>query len=259
VRFLIVRACAIGDFVLNLPALRALAGAHPGVRFTLVGYPSTLSLARAFVPIEAIYSIESQPWTRLFSGAVREISFDAAWVWMNDPAVAENLRRSGMREVFHAAPFPAIGHAADHLLRTVGLPAPELPDFWDASSARVLLHPGSGSPSKVWPRFQAFARSVPEATVLLGPCEKPLHVSNTLLQNLSLTEVAEELRHCRAFIGNDSGITHIAAYWGTPTVALFGPTDPLVWGPVGRRVVILQKPELADISVDDVKGCYERR
>jgi len=254
VRFLVIRVCAIGDFVLHLPALRALALAHPGARFTLVGHPATLALARAFLPIDAIYSIESPPWTRLFSGPVPEIAYDAAWVWMKDAVVAENLRRSGIPEVFHATPFPATGHAAEHLLRTVGLPAPELPDLWDANSARILLHPGSGSPSKVWPRFDQLARTLPEAAVLLGPCEKPPPTSNTLLQNRSLSEVAQELRHSRLFIGNDSGITHIAAYWGIPTIALFGPTDPKIWGPVGRRVTVLQQPELTDISVDDVRA-----
>jgi ADP-heptose:LPS heptosyltransferase len=82
-----------------------------------------------------------------------------------------------------------------------------------------------------------------------------LAVPNKCLVNLSLAleEVAEEVRRCRILIGNDSGITHLAAYWGTPTAALFGPTDPKVWGPIGRRVSILQKPSLKDISVDEVR------
>jgi len=68
-----------------------------------------------------------------------------------------------------------------------------------------------------------------------------------------LLQVVQELRRCRLFIGNDSGITHVAAYWGTPTVALFGATDPNVWGPMGRRVSLLHKSSLEDISVDDVR------
>jgi heptosyltransferase III len=252
-RFLVVRACAIGDFVLHLPALRSLARANPLARFTLVGYPETLALARPFIPVEAIRSIEAPPWATLFHDCLPEAPFDAAWVWMKDPVFAENLRRSGIPEVFHANPFPAAGHAAEHLLHTLALPAPEHPDLWDSRSDRIILHPGSGSPSKVWPRFDELARLLPEAEVLLGPCEKRLSVPNKCLQNLSLIEVAEELRRCRMFIGNDSGITHVAAYWGTPTAALFGPTDPKVWGPVGRRVNILQKPSLKNISVDDVR------
>jgi ADP-heptose:LPS heptosyltransferase len=120
----------------------------------------------------------------------------------------------------------------------VGLPAPELPDLWNPNSTRVILHPGSGGAAKVWPHFRELALAMPEATILLGPCETPLGTENQTIENLSLEKVAEELRDCRQFIGNDSGITHIAAYWGTPTVALFGPTDPKVWGPIGRRVKI---------------------
>jgi ADP-heptose:LPS heptosyltransferase len=184
------------------------------------------------------------------------MDFDAAWVWMKDPVFAENLRRSGVSEVFRADPFPSSGecHAAEHLLQTLGAQAPELPDLWKSTSDRVILHPGSGSRSKVWPRFMELARSLPEAEILLGPCETPLDVRNRYVTGLSLNEVAEALRGCRIFIGNDSGITHIAAYWGTPTVALFGSTDPKTWGPIGRRVKVLYKPALEDISLSDVRN-----
>ena len=252
-RFLVVRACAIGDFVLHLPALRALATAYPTARFTLVGYPETLALARVFLPVEAIHSIETHPWSRIFEGPLNDSRFDAAWVWMKNPIVADNLKRSGIHEVFHASAFPASGHAAEHLLRTINLPSPELPDLWDPVTTRIVLHPGSGSVAKVWPRFRELARLLPEAVILLGPCESVLDVPNEYLRGLSLIDVAEALRHCRLFIGNDSGITHIAAYWGTPTIALFGATDPRIWGPIGRRVKVLEKPSLDDISIDDVR------
>ncbi|HET9132402.1 MAG TPA: glycosyltransferase family 9 protein, partial [Terriglobia bacterium] len=68
-----------------------------------------------------------------------------------------------------------------------------------------------------------------------------------------LRAVAEELRRCRVFIGNDSGITHLAAYLGCPTIALFGPTDPRIWAPIGRRVTILRRMPLGDISVEEIR------
>ena len=67
-----------------------------------------------------------------------------------------------------------------------------------------------------------------------------------------LIEVSRYFRKCRAFIGNDSGITHLAAYLGCPTIAVFGPTDPRVWGPVGRRSRVIWKSKLEDITVDEV-------
>ncbi|HEX4999975.1 MAG TPA: glycosyltransferase family 9 protein [Terriglobia bacterium] len=252
---LIVRASAIGDFVLNLPALRALALRHPDARFTLVGYPETLKLAERFIPVQAIESIDSVPWRRLFFEPAPELGhrpFDAAFVWMKDRAFADNLSRSGVPNIRHSAPFPDRGHAGAHLVKSTGLESPELPDLWLPGSARVILHPGSGSSRKVWPHFAALAKAIPDAVVLTGPCETGFAFSGPRLEGLALHEVIDELRHCRRFVGCDSGITHLAAYLGCPALALFGPTDPRVWGPVGRRVEILWKTPLADISVEEV-------
>jgi ADP-heptose:LPS heptosyltransferase len=219
-----------------------------------VGYPEVLSLAKGFIPVEAIHSIESPPWSRLFAGPVSGLAFDQAWVWMKDSTVADHLRESGIGAVIHAKSFPESLHAADHLLATAGLPAPDLPDLWLQGSNRVIIHPGSGSPTKCWPRFQELTAQLPDSIVLTGPCESQFKTDRPRLEGLTLQSVAEEIRSCRAFIGNDSGITHLAAYWGCPTIALFGPTDPRIWGPIGRRVTILRKTPLSSISLDDIRN-----
>jgi len=251
-RILVVRACAIGDFVLNLPALRAIAGQNPSARFTLVGYPQTLALATPFIDVEAIHSIESPPWSSLFIRPLPDLDFDCAWVWMKDALLADRLRESGVGEVFQVAPFPDGMHAADHLLATARLPAPDLPDLWLPGSKRVIVHPGSGSLEKCWPWYEELSNRLQDVTMLIGPCESEVRTRHPRLEGLTLTAVAEEIRCSRVFIGNDSGITHLAAYWGCPTIALFGPTDPGIWAPVGRRVTILRKTPLREISVDDI-------
>jgi len=253
-RVLIVRACAIGDFVLNLPVLRALALGDPHARFTLVGYPEILSVATGLIPVEAIHSIESPPWSNLFAGPVPNLGFDTAWVWMKESVVADHLRESGVGKVIHAAAFPENVHASEHLLSTAGLAPPDLPDFWLEGSNRVIIHPGSGSPSKCWPWFEELSNQIPNSVVLLGPCETQFQTSRPRWEGLRLQSVAEEIRSCRAFIGNDSGITHLAAYWGCPTIALYGPTDPRIWGPIGRRVTILWKNPMSEISVDEIRN-----
>ena len=237
-QILIIRVCAIGDFILNLPALTALQQRYPNARFTLVGNVASLELAREFVPVENIYSIESPPWSRLFYEALPDLEFDSAIVWMKDSAVAANLELTGIPSVYRADPFPTYGHAADHLLRTLKLEPPILPDLWSPQSDDIIIHAGSGSPKKNWPHFNALLGRVPNAW--------------PLSEGLSLIEVSQHLRLCRAYIGNDSGITHLAAYLGCPAIALFGPTDPRIWGPIGRRSRIIWKRKLEDITVDDV-------
>src|SRR6185436_18552067 len=93
-KILVIRACAVGDFVVNLPALQALQNCDRHARFTLVGYPSTLEIAREFVSVEAIHSIDTDPWRRIFHEPMAGLNFDRAIVWMKDPSVAENLRQS---------------------------------------------------------------------------------------------------------------------------------------------------------------------
>ena len=92
------------------------------------------------------------------------------------------------------------------------------------------------------------AQALPEATILLGPCERPLNTRNPIIENLSLEDVADQLRHCRVFIGNDSGITHLAAAVATPVLAIFGPTDPEVWAPRGAHVRIARVTSIPTTS-----------
>jgi len=233
--------------------MEALQESQPGAEFTLVGYPSTLEIARDFVRVSAIHSIEVEPWRLLFHQPLQNLEFDRAIVWMKDASVAENLRRSGLKEVLHANPFPETGHVAAHLLTTLGLNMPPLPDRWHPESQRIILHPGSGSPRKCWPYFRQFAERLPAPTLLIGPAEEHLECDRyPKLEGLSLSQVAKELAVSAAFIGNDSGITHLAAHLGVPTLAIFGPTDPEMWGPVGRRVRVTRSADLAALAVDDV-------
>jgi ADP-heptose:LPS heptosyltransferase len=67
-----------------------------------------------------------------------------------------------------------------------------------------------------------------------------------------LLQVAQHLQQCRCYTGNDSGITHLAAMLGAPAVALFGPTDPIIWRPVGPDVTILQENQLENLPVQTV-------
>ena len=133
----------------------------------------------------------------------------------------------------------------------------------------IAIHPGSGSPAKCWPT-KYFARVIERlwqqnlpVLLLAGPADlerletilvllsspsKPELLQ--VLTNKPLLEVAHRLQGCRCYLGNDSGITHLAAMLSIPTVAIFGPSDPTIWHPIGPTVKVIQEHSLEQASVD---------
>lgn len=178
---------------------------------------------------------------------------------------------------FDARPHPGIRiHMSEHLqqpLRRLGLqPTAEPPQLrlavedqraaaqcWaeHALSGRcvVAIHPGSGSPAKNWPaaRFAEVLRHLHRSLdvrvlLLRGPADSSVvsqvqqalgEEDYTLLDELPVAALAAVLSRCQAYLGNDSGITHLAAAVGVPALAIFGPTDPAVWAPRGPCVRVL--------------------
>ena len=125
----------------------------------------------------------------------------------------------------------------------------------EGESPVVAIHPGSGSQKKCWPKEKfveliKWAKRSLGATILLvsGPADKniakaiwPLisDCNPFLADDLPITTLAALLEKCTLYVGNDSGITHLAALVGIPTLALFGPTDPRIWGPRHEKVKCL--------------------
>lgn len=117
------------------------------------------------------------------------------------------------------------------------------------------IHPGSGSPHKNWPleRFLETAEKLRENNqvqpiFLSGPVEQEtdsISISAIqtrgfpIIKNQSLPVLAGILSYCSGYLGNDSGISHLAAALGIPTLVIFGPTDPAFWSPQGTAVKIL--------------------
>jgi ADP-heptose:LPS heptosyltransferase len=133
----------------------------------------------------------------------------------------------------------------------------------------LCIHPGSGSEIKNWPkeRFLEVARGALRlwglpSTVLLGPAEEGQHAfwseaagpPLSVRRGLAILEVARVLQEAALYVGNDSGITHLAAALGLPVVALFGPTDPARWAPRAARVAILPH----EVSAKEVLAALER-
>jgi len=144
-------------------------------------------------------------------------------------------------------------HAADLFLQQVGGEGPALPRIDCGPVARegfAVIHPFSGSPRKNWPidRFRELALRLPTPARWIAGPEEDLDGATRFT---SLGELARWLATARLYVGNDSGITHLAAAVGAPAVAIFGPTDPAIWAPRGDRVRVIHGL-LDEITVDQV-------
>jgi ADP-heptose:LPS heptosyltransferase len=270
-RRLAIRPGAVGDFIVSLPALQSLASGH--ARDTL-----EIWTAGAHVPLvrfaDRVRSIAStgldllgvtDPPPRL----LKELAgFDSivSWYGANRPEFRAAVEARRLPFVFFPAlPSNADRHAVDFYLeqvRSLGAhPADAIPRIpcRPEDAARIgepagyaVIHPFSGSPVKNWPldQFRTLARGLERHMPVrwcAGPDDPPLEDA---VRIDDLYRLACWIAQARLYIGNDSGITHLAAATGVPVLALFGPTDPAVWAPRGDnvRVATWQRPPRSAIQ-----------
>ena len=279
---LVYHAGALGDFITTLPALRVWRARRPGERIVLLGKPAYASLGGKDAPYDETWDVESARFAPLFSQdsapladlAARFAPFSSALIFaLATSPLAANLSLIGLAEILRQDPFPSGRvHIVDyHLSLFPDLTLPEehgVPRIESEGADvpvpadTVALHPGSGSREKNWPfpRFLELSRNLESEgrTVawIIGPAEERVALPECARawRSLSLPALASALARCRLFVGNDSGIAHLAAAAGCPTIALFGNTDPVVWAPRGRSVRIVRGREgrVGAIGVEDV-------
>jgi heptosyltransferase III len=268
---LLIRPGAIGDFILSLPALELLASREPT---ELWAASQNLPLARFEARKCSIVSTGldllgvAEPPPKLIE-RLRRFDSIVSWYGAKRPEFREMVAALGLPFRFLDAlpPADAAEHAADFYLRQVGGAGTAVPRIECSSKLRqpesgfAVIHPFSGSARKNWPldRYRELAVRLSETLPVrwcVGP-EPELPELPDAVRLPDLYDLACWLSTARLYIGNDSGITHLAAAVGVPVVALFSPTNPRVWGPRGRRVKILHAP-LDLIRVESVfESCRE--
>jgi heptosyltransferase-2 len=285
-RILVIRGGALGDFLVTLPVLRLLRGRWPEARIELLGRLDYAPLAVGRFYLDAARSSDTRELARFFipdaelDPAWREYfaSFDLIVSYLYDPdgLFKANLQRCTSAQIITGNPKITRGPAAAHLAESLvplelrstdwrsrihlGLEDKAvITNFKFQISNYITLHPGSGSPAKNWPlsRWQALAAALDGPVVVtLGEAEGPEFAQGwsdnvRVLRGLGAVELAALLAESRIHLGGDTGVTHLAAAAGAPTVALFGPTDEKIWAPPGDHVRVIRGGDfMGDISVE---------
>jgi ADP-heptose:LPS heptosyltransferase len=236
-RRLLIRPGAIGDVILSLPELEAARADYtevwaPRAVLSLIRFADR-ARAIADTGLDLVGVVENPPVVGLES-------FDSIYSWYG-------TNRAEFREAVRHLPFTFFPAFPIPRLGDPRIPVPET-----AVENFAAIHPFSGSPRKNWPldHFRALAGRLGCPVQWIAGPEESLEGA---LRYDDLYELACRLSAARVYIGNDSGISHLAAAVGVPVVAIFLTTDPSVWAPRGRHVAAFTDP-----SVDQVLDAARR-
>jgi heptosyltransferase-3 len=259
VRRLVIRPGAIGDTILSLPAME-----HLKARYTEIWVRSDVIPLIRFA--DRVRSIASTGLDLLGiedvappAALIRALgSFDEILSWYGSSRPEFRNALGSFRNVrFLDALPPPEGrmHAADFFLAQVGGQGPAIPRIGLEEvqhHGSIVFHPFSGSARKTWPmeRFLELER-------VLGGVEWAAR--DNWVRFADLMDLAQWLAGAALYVGNDSGITHLAAAVGAPVLALFGPTDPEIWGPRGSRVTVLRARSIEEIMPQTVLAAIQRQ
>ena len=295
-RILVIHHGALGDVVATFPALLRLKKLYGSLSIICQGsigqLAHDLNIADKWFPLEAsafatLYSSHIDPNVKnILRSYVKVILFSRS------RSLERTLSSILENEVYGIPPRPDLDlkihvtqHILSHLVRfklleksdqdmhialSPSLYSNQRSPRYDPS--KIIIHPGSGSRKKCWPisNFINVASSLkadgkrPE--YVLGPAEYDLHdilvQSNRGTERVhrvdNLKDLTELLKTGNGFIGNDSGVSHLAAFMGLPTVAVFGPSDPEIWKPLGRTVRVVRSDlECSPCFEPGAVGCEE--
>jgi len=241
---LLIRPGAIGDVIVSLPALE-----HLKAEYTEVWVQSAVMPLIQFA--DRVMSIAASRIEMMTDGFVERFqAFDEVVSWYNSDQ--EKLKNINKNVVFHQAlPANPGTNATDFYARQVGAPmglVPEIKVHRGVARETVVIHPFSGSDRKNWAyaNFEELAARLP----------MPVEWAQERFENL--LELAEWMASARLYIGNDSGITHLAAAVSMPVLAIFGPSDPQIWAPV--RAKVLRNPNVEHVlhAANELLACGRR-
>lgn len=266
-RILFVTSSRIGDAVLSTGLLDHLMRRYPDARFTVACGPVAAGLFAHMPQLERLIVFDKRRYGRHWLGLWAKTVL-TGWDLVVDirASALAWLVPAGRRVIMRKS----TGHKIAQIAAILPVTPPPLPVTWTSAADRaraVQLLPGDGPwiglgptanwSGKVWPaeNFVALFRVLRDEflpgarpVIFAGPGVHERAGAQAVLDwfpdavdlcgKLTLSEAAACLGRMRIFIGNDSGLMHIAAASGVPTLGLFGPTSVSEYAPAGRLVAV---------------------
>jgi heptosyltransferase-3 len=266
--FLVCHRGALGDFILTWPALYCLRKALPHYQFLGIGRPEYMRLAISFGLLDTYLDNESAGLLDFFCGRCipDEIgSPQGAVLWLTEgQETVDILRQSALLPVVSIPPFPEKQiHLAQYYCSVIqshyAITIPQ--DLSNCFPDRItegqyaLIHPGSGSFKKNYSSlfYRDLANVLRRSGYLkvgfiFGPVEeekmnKEDFTGEWIEHPKDVKALADLLSDASLYIGNDSGVSHLAGFVGTPTIALYKTTNPKIWGVIGKKVTHIAADE----------------
>ncbi|WP_344320177.1 glycosyltransferase family 9 protein [Streptomyces macrosporus] len=260
-RVLVLRALGLGDLLAGVPALRALRREFRRHEIVLAAPRELAPLVRLAGAVDTLLHAAAPgravPEEIDWRGPPPDVAVD---LHGKGPESMRPLERLNPRRLWaFAAPDGPEWYAEEHerdrwcrFLARYGVPADPRdlrlprPDAVSPAPGAVVLHPGAGSPARRWPveRYAAVAAELRRAgrrvVVTGGPDEHDLTARLAKLADLPdadvlggppLDRLSALVADASAVVSGDTGIAHLAVAHGTPSVTLFGPVPPALWGP----------------------------
>jgi len=228
---LLIRPGAIGDVILSLPALEAARADYtevwaPRPMLPLIRFADrTRALADTTLDLLGVVDGASVPDLERFDSIY-------SWYGSNRPEFRAAVQHLPFT-FFPALPPPAEG------IPHIAVPVAPVENF-------AIIHPFASSVQKRWP-LENFGEVAAQLGLPVAWCAGPEESLEKAVKMHDLYDLACWIAKARVYIGNDSGIAHLAAAVGAPVVAIFLASDPRVWAPRGLRVRILENPTAADV------------
>lgn len=290
-KILFLTANRLGDAVLSMGVLDHLIRTYPDARITIACGPLPASLFAGVPGLDRVIALRKEKHHRHWIKLWRQV-VGTHWdivVDLRNSAVSRLIR--ARRRYIFGPHIPKNMHKVAQLSAVIGEPEPHAPRLWitpdQGKFANGILFnknkvigigPTANWQGKIWPterfmdlirflksEFPAFSDAA--VAVFAAPGEET--IARQVLESVPEADridmiargdpgqVSAVIARCTLYVGNDSGLMHMAAAAGVRTIGLFGPTNDVEYGPYGKKTHLIRTPESMKDLLARINGDYK--